>query len=831
VQDQGITDARMRTVNFGGEQVGEGIQKFGNTLSLAAQKLDEIGDIQAKTEASRWMVQHTLLASSINNTVRTAQGENATSAVEQGVNDLNKGTDDILAQASPRARALLQNELAVRNASSLDNWHSYAFEQHKTAFKANADAANTNDLDAAIAEPDEGKAAIYLDSIRQRNSEVGKFFGLGADEIKHANDGVASTYVKRRALNMAAAGDPISALNYADTHHGSLLPDDYADILRSYRGEAIKQRGFLIASGQPDPGGVELQTTKPQQTFTVGNPAGLKTAGNLDLSARPTVHNADGSISTVRSISIGTEQGEVLIPTVIGNKVVSNAEAIAHYKQTGENLGVFDTPAHADAYAKSLHEQQAGEYLPKTTADPHAVWSSVIIPNEGRALVTDVNGAAVKYGINQKANPGVDVANLTEAKAEQIFESKYWKPSGADQLPAALAALHADTYYLNPSAAQRILRRSGGDFDQYMTLRKEWMADMAQKNPGKFGGNVARSYAQRNDNIVKYAAMTGIAPFSFSGRIAPHTDMDNVRSEVFARTDMPLDLKMAVIDAARQIRGDLKQEVDNRRDRAHELAVTQAVQLGDNFTSITKLDPAVVSSLSPDDLESMTRLAKNNREHGVEQQLDPYVTNVMISNPQAFVADGFIKTLVAKGATTDYIAKIRTKQAEVRGQMLNKEQGKVADPLSSGELWTIAGPVASHLGLQFEGTKDAKGNKLSAAQLNAMEERKYKFTSYLRDRANEWAAANPGKKPPEEEIKKWVAGGALRVSGPDSQRLFEANDAFIYQNTPAQRRVEILRQYTARSGQKPSPQDAIRIVADYQRRGYALQGYHRGSGD
>ena|SRR5215469_6778905 len=86
--------------------------------------------------------------------------------------------------------------------------------------------------------------------------------------------------------------------------------------------------------------------------------------GNIDLHNRPVVKNPDGSISTVRSITITDDQGRaVLIPTVVGNKVVSDKEAIKEYQRTGQHLGIFSSEKAADAYAKTLHEQQAKEYV------------------------------------------------------------------------------------------------------------------------------------------------------------------------------------------------------------------------------------------------------------------------------------------------------------------------------------------------------------------------------------------------------------------------------------------------------------------------------------
>jgi len=86
--------------------------------------------------------------------------------------------------------------------------------------------------------------------------------------------------------------------------------------------------------------------------------------GNIDLNNRQVVQNDDGSISTEQSFSFYDEQTgkEVLIPTVINGKIVSEDEAIDHYYETGEYLGMFDTPEEADRYAEMLHNRQDWYY-------------------------------------------------------------------------------------------------------------------------------------------------------------------------------------------------------------------------------------------------------------------------------------------------------------------------------------------------------------------------------------------------------------------------------------------------------------------------------------
>lgn len=91
-------------------------------------------------------------------------------------------------------------------------------------------------------------------------------------------------------------------------------------------------------------------------------PEGLIEKGNIDLFTRPKVRGKDGAVSTVRTISVNFDGQEILIPTVIGDKIVSDDEAIKHFEQTGEHLGKFKTSKEATDYAELLHQQQEKLY-------------------------------------------------------------------------------------------------------------------------------------------------------------------------------------------------------------------------------------------------------------------------------------------------------------------------------------------------------------------------------------------------------------------------------------------------------------------------------------
>ena len=113
------------------------------------------------------------------------------------------------------------------------------------------------------------------------------------------------------------------------------------------------------------------------------------------------------------------------------------------------------------------------------------------LQHEGGLNPSDTNGTPSNFGINQAANPGVDVTKLTQDQAKQIYRTKYWDAIGGDSLSAQnpkLAKVAFDTAVMaGPGKAKEFLQQAGGDPNRFMDLREGFLNSLLQSDPAKYG--------------------------------------------------------------------------------------------------------------------------------------------------------------------------------------------------------------------------------------------------------------------------------------------------------------------------------------------------------
>jgi len=146
--------------------------------------------------------------------------------------------------------------------------------------------------------------------------------------------------------------------------------------------------------------------------------------GNINMLNRPRIVNADGSISTVRSISISENFTfgdtkftiQVLIPTVFEDGVVSNAVAISRYKKSGEHLGKFSTIKDVNRYSIMLHDMEEARI---NGEEYEQIFSS---PDQ-TAIYDAVTSFKVNYALTAGAEISVDFADYQG----QMFLNNYFQ--------------------------------------------------------------------------------------------------------------------------------------------------------------------------------------------------------------------------------------------------------------------------------------------------------------------------------------------------------------------------------------------------------------------
>lgn len=242
-----------------------------------------------------------------------------------------------------------------------------------------------------------------------------------------------------------------------------------------------------------------------------GQPKGT---GFLGALKRP-----DGSVSTEMSVGVNLDGREMEIPTLVPTLNRAEVETLLNLPD-GEPIPE-PIMQKATEFARSRMEQgkpvfaQPGEEYDLQSAKQTAQAEPVIdfiMGIEGGFVENDAGAGPTNFGINSRANPDIDVRNLTKGKAAQIYKERYWDAIGADQLPPAAAIMAMDAA-VNQGVgfAKELIEESGGDVNEMARLRIERYEEIIAANPAK--AEYGKGWMSRVEKVRKKAlAMDDVEP-------------------------------------------------------------------------------------------------------------------------------------------------------------------------------------------------------------------------------------------------------------------------------------------------------------------------------
>lgn len=207
----------------------------------------------------------------------------------------------------------------------------------------------------------------------------------------------------------------------------------------------------------------------------------------------------------------------------------------------------------------------------------------------GDKIITDSNGAVAKFGINQKANPDLKVAELTPEQARAAYKERYWDKLGIDALPADMRLIAFDTAVnQGPEKARELIDAAGGDAAKLLELRAQEYQRLA-KNP-----EYAPYLEGWMNRLSKLSAQTSLM------RGEPPSELD-----LYARIDAAADDLEVASDAKALVTQNLK-----LREQAQKQAWEDASRAAYTFIQQGMEVPASVEArMNPKDVADMRKNA------------------------------------------------------------------------------------------------------------------------------------------------------------------------------------------------------------------------------
>jgi hypothetical protein len=129
--------------------------------------------------------------------------------------------------------------------------------------------------------------------------------------------------------------------------------------------------------------------------------------------------------------------------------------------------------------------KEATDKALEANAQANAVIAGVM-KREGGFVKDDAGAGPTNFGINQRANPEVNVSKLTKEQAAAIYKTKYYDPLVTSEMSieAKNAVVDAGVNMGVPTA-KKLWEQSGGDLNKFTDLRNERYAQIAANDPSK----------------------------------------------------------------------------------------------------------------------------------------------------------------------------------------------------------------------------------------------------------------------------------------------------------------------------------------------------------